>query len=61
MKKSYRYTIFFVLFYVFASVVSTMLTFSWTAFGVRNSMNIIQKIILFFLGFLLTVLMSIVL
>lgn len=48
MKSIYKYTLIFFVIYLLASFTSTMIFYSWTAFGGRNSMNIVQKIIFFF-------------
>ena len=51
MKLDYRYGIAFFVIYVIASFASAMLLYSWTAFGGGNSINFIQKAIIFFFDF----------
>lgn len=51
MKLDYKHGIIFFIIYVIASFASAMLLYSWTAFGGANSINIIQKGILFFFDF----------
>lgn len=51
MKLNYKYGAIFLAIYLITSFISTMLLYSWTAFGGGNSMNIIQKIIFFFFKF----------
>ena len=51
MKLVDKYGIIFFVAYTILNFVSTMVLYSWTAFGGRNSMNFFQKAIFFFFNF----------
>mgnify|MGYP006083371679 CR=1 FL=1 len=51
MKSNYKYGIVFFVVYLILNFASSMLLYSWTAFGGRNNINFAQKAILFFFDF----------